>query len=99
MRDNIKMAVLFFALVVSTYTALQSCGNREVKSVRVGDVWIYSFDEDPFKEPSPDTNTVLAVSNGYVQYRNEYVFHGKPWCVTNSTWLKRFVLDSKKVSP
>lgn len=60
--------------------------------VSVGETWVRNPPKDPFDAPSAvDTRTVIAVSNGYVQYT------WRDGRYTGSSSRAVFVYDSKKM--
>lgn len=69
-----------------------SFGRAKTHSVTVcaGQVWVY-VGEDPF-DPWTQTNTVLAVQDGYVQYKSNT---GR----TNSWGVHTFLYGSTLISP
>lgn len=61
--------------------------------VHVGQKWVYYYgsSDNPFKQPQTDTNTVIAVKDGYVLYRNS-------WQNNASSSKRYFLIGSKLIT-
>lgn len=72
--------------------AVLLCGCSD--SPQPGDVWVDRIAPDPFKNSASPTNYVLAVKDGYVQYR---LIYAGQW-LTNSLSESLFVCATRKIS-
>ena len=87
-----KITMYYLAALALAFAALYWHRHR---GVEVGQVWTYQIGEkDPFRTWSIETNTVLAVKSGYVQFRKERA----PYLtITNSERVSWFRAGSTRI--
>lgn len=57
--------------------------------IKPGQIWVYTYNSNPFETPTTETNEILAVKGGWVQFMcNGY---------TSSERINYFIVNSKRI--